>query len=172
MVHDSGLLELHDCTIWGNRESGDIGGGVGVYAASQWELVAPTLLLEGNSIRDNAGAGVFLDDAAAVRSGNDGAQNGPDLLVQGDACHSPEDGYLEVPEAEVCPVFDRPVCELEFAWDLELADIDPALPPPFSELDEARTRVYPSRPVRDRDPTYPAAMEPVLQRLGDDHRGH
>ncbi len=192
VVYDGGILVISDSTLVGNSESTNVGGGVGVFAATQWEMVAPTLilerniigdhpvagvwlrldgshqltdntitsstglphgvttrcgdgvyavgvgawdgtqglLLEGNSISGNAGAGLFLDDAAAVLSDNSWAKNDPDLFVQGELCQAPEDGYDEAPEAQLCPAFDRPACELEFAWDLELADLEARLPPP------------------------------------------
>ncbi len=183
-----GTLLLEDSVITGTGSSVDLGGGVGVYAADQWEAGSPYvqvagctitdnlvagvhltgagsylfgdnhisgsrglahgsttrcgdgvyaggvmpwdgstgLLLEGNAIEDNQGAGLLLDDAWATLSGNDWSANEPDLLAQGGACLSPREDYAEAPNREVCPEWDRPTCQLEFRLNLSVEDIQSA----------------------------------------------
>ncbi len=100
--------------------------GDGVYArdVAAWDG-ASGLLLEDNSITGNRGAGLFLDESWAALAGNDWAGNGPDLLVQGQACLEPLPAYAEAPDRIYCPEWDRPVCELDFRMNLGVADIDP-----------------------------------------------
>ncbi len=191
-VVSEGALELTSCTIAGTGQSVNLGGGVGVFAAEQWDWDPPSLiledssisehpiagawltgsgryqlignsfsggtglahgpgtrcgdgvyaarasawdgttglLLEGNTISGNAGAGLFLDNGWAALDGNSWLGGNPDLLVQGDACMSPREDWDEVPAGDVCPEWDEPVCELVFTLSLYVADIDPSLPPP------------------------------------------
>ncbi len=181
-----GTLDIRSSTISGSRESVNLGGGVGVFAAEErgWdppelivsdsvitdnivagvyvagegsyvirrsEIAGSTgvvhgstarcgdgvyasgvsawdgssgLLLEGNTITDHAGAGLFLDDAHAMLAGNDWSGNEPDLWVEGDGCLEPREDWVEAPEQEVCPEWDRPACVLEY-W-LALDVVDPA----------------------------------------------
>jgi hypothetical protein len=179
-------LEIRSSVITGTRESVNLGGGVGIYAAAAWDrppaqlLVSDTsiadhpvaglwlqgdgryqldslsvtgaqgiphgtttrcgdgiyaagtpawdgsagLSIEGSTVSDNRGAGLFLDDGWAQLAGNAWWDNGPDLLVQGEACLSPRDDWAEVPDSTLCPTWDQPTCELGFAFDLSVAQID------------------------------------------------
>ncbi len=192
VVADAGTLELSSTTLSGTGEAADLGGGVGVFAAQQWDGGPPSmvltdcsitsnpvaaawfgsdgryeiagstladsagisfgstsrcgdgvfargtsawdgssgLLLESNAISDNAGAGLFLDASSASLAGNSWEDNDPDLLVQGPACLEPRDDWAEAPDSEICPEWDRPVCELEFHLTLEVEAIEPAMPLP------------------------------------------
>ncbi len=194
-----GVLELSSTSISGTVQSVDLGGGVGVYAAPQWDLDPPSLritdsvltdnlvagafivgegsyqledntisgslgvahglgtrcgdgvyaagitawdgtsglLLDNNTIHDNTGAGLFLDDAAAVLTGNSWSDNDPDLLVQGEACLEPLDAYAEAPTSDVCPTWDRPACDLLFHLNLATDRIDPELRLPTAGLPSA-----------------------------------
>ncbi len=189
-----GNLEIDASTISGTGTSANLGGGVGVYAANQWELGSPTvllqdnvltdnlvagawfglggsyqltgndisgnksvdhgmasrcgdgvyaieteawdgssgLLLEGNTFSGNEGAGVLLDEAQVSLVDNCWSENNPDLLAQGEACQSPPDEWLEVPENEICPVWDRPTCDLAFVLSLHIEEAEPGMPPPPS----------------------------------------
>ncbi|MFH1463469.1 MAG: right-handed parallel beta-helix repeat-containing protein [Pseudomonadota bacterium] len=94
--------------------------GDGVYATgiAAWDG-EHGLLLDENSLNGNAGAGLLLDGAAAALHANTWGGNDPDLWVQGEACLSPRDDYAEAPTSEICPTWDRAVCDLEFtlmAW--------------------------------------------------------
>jgi hypothetical protein len=88
------------------------------------------LLLEGNTLGGNAGAGLFLDDSWAALGGNTWSSNDPDLWIQGDACLSPRDDWAEAPTSVVCPEWDRPTCPLSFSLGLTVSDADPSIPPP------------------------------------------
>ncbi len=96
--------------------------GDGVYAA---DIGAEELLLSGNIISDAEGVGLFLNDAWATLSGNTWTDNELDLLVQGEACLTPLEGYDEVGSSEICPAFDSPSCHLDFSLTLEVSEIDP-----------------------------------------------
>ncbi len=102
--------------------------GDGVYAAgvSAWDG-STGLLLEDCAIAEHAGTGLFLDDAHAMLSGTTWGSNEPDLLVQGEACLTPLEGYGEAPVREICPEWDQPTCALEFRLNLVAAEIDPAI---------------------------------------------
>ncbi len=104
--------------------------GDGVYAAGStaWQG-SSGLRMSGNTITGNAGAGLFLDDAAATLGGNAWSGNDPDLLVQGAACLSPRDDYAEAPDSEICPAWDQPTCELFLRLDLDVADIETGMAP-------------------------------------------
>lgn len=187
-----GTLEIRSTTISSTRESANLGGGVGVYAADQWDWGAATmslqdsvitdhpvagvwvghsgsytltgntitggtgldhgpttrcgdgvyaigtsawdgesgLMLQHNAIRGNAGAGLFLDEALATIEENTWGHNEPDLQVQGPACSSSSDAYDEVPDAEICPGWDAPVCEVASALGIVVDDIEPSMAPP------------------------------------------
>ncbi len=105
--------------------------GDGVFAAgtTAWEE-SSGLVVQDCALTSNNGAGLFLDDASAQLSGNAWSGNEPDLWLQGDACRSPSDDYDGVPSTEICPTWDQPTCELEFRLNLEVAQLDPAIPPP------------------------------------------
>ncbi len=105
------------------------GDGVYARAASAWDA-GSGLLLQGNTLSDNTGAGLFLDDASAALDGNLWQANTPDLLVQGEACLSPGDDWAEAPSSEICPAWDRPSCDLEFHLSLDIEDIVTSRPPP------------------------------------------
>ncbi len=183
-----GALEISESEITDTLQSANLGGGVGVFAARQWDEDPPSLvvsdssiednfvagawlagsgsyvlegnritsstaiphgstdrcgdgvyaagteawdgleglLLSGNTLSDNQGGGVFLDNALAQLSSNTWSGNDPDLWVQGAACLSPRDDWTEAPESEICPEWSRPVCDLEFVLNLGTADLDPA----------------------------------------------
>ncbi len=191
VVIHGGDMEIHSSTISGTGEGADLGGGVGIYAAEQWNLGPPSLVvtdtvvtdhqvagtwfagegsyqltgnsisggsgvphgattrcgdgvyaagttawdggsglaLEGNAFTENAGAGLFLDAAAASLDGNTWAHNAPDLLVQGETCQAPCEDWSEAPSSEICPTWERPTCELAFQLNLDVADIDQAMAP-------------------------------------------
>ncbi len=105
--------------------------GDGVFAAGlgAWDG-AEGLLLQDNAIRDNAGAGLFLDDAGALLQTNAWSDNEPDLLVQGEACLEPQDDWEDAPSREICPPWTEPTCELLFSVNFGITDIAPALAPP------------------------------------------
>ncbi len=104
--------------------------GDGVFAAdtAAWDG-SSGLVLEGNTFVGNTGAGLFLDDAWATLGGNTWSDNQPDLFVQGEACLDPLGGYSEAPDQELCPAWDRPTCELMFSLSLDVADLNPGMPP-------------------------------------------
>ncbi len=186
VVVDGGSIAIARSTIHGTRESVNLGGGVGVFAALQFDWEPASLLvrdstitdhsvagaylqghgsyrLEGTVISDssgvehgaaircgdgvqaagvtawdggsgfllqdniilqNAGAGLFLDDASAALDGNAWSNNAPDLLVQGVTCLEPREDYGEAPSSEICPEWDRPTCHLDFRLNLDTEDID------------------------------------------------
>ncbi len=107
--------------------------GDGVFAAGTkvWDG-SSGLLMEGNTLSDNTGAGLFLDDAAVLLDGNSWSDNAPDLMVQGEACLAPPEDWAEAPTSEICPTWDRPTCELALSFSLAVVDIAPAMPPPPS----------------------------------------
>jgi len=83
------------------------------------------LLLENNELLDGLGAGVFLDDATAMLSGNSYSNNAVDLVHQGTDCSSPPDGHdgeAFSSDVELCPTYDYATCGDEFALYLTLAD--------------------------------------------------
>ncbi len=189
VVTYEGDMDIHASTISDTRESADLGGGVGIFAADQLSLGAPSLrvtdttithnpvagaylagegsyqlsgntieggtgvshgatsrcgdgvyaagttawdgnsglTLEGNAISDNAGAGLFLDDASAQLDGNSWDGNDPALWVQGESCLAPRDDWTEAPSSEICPIWDRPSCALMFS--LNFAITEPAMAP-------------------------------------------
>ncbi len=123
--------------------------GDGVYAVgtTAWDG-GSGLALEGNALTDNAGAGLFLDAAEALLDGNTWEDNSPDLLVQGEACSEPSEDWDEAPSTEICPVWDRPACELEFDFDLLVEQIDPAMAPsmaPVRRLEPVPVELVPIR---------------------------
>ncbi len=192
VVANEAALEIRSSTISSTLEGADLGGGVGIHAASVWGSTTPSLLvvdstisdnlvagtwlrgegsyrivdttitggigvahgattrcgdgvfasgvpawdgrtglsIEGSTLSSNQGAGLFLDDASAWLDGNSWSSNDPDLLVQGEACLSPDEGWSEVPSSEICPTWDQPTCESEFRLDITPAELDPAMPPP------------------------------------------
>jgi hypothetical protein len=105
------------------------GDGVFARGVAAWDGTSG-LLLDGNTLTGNAGAGLLLDDASAMLGGNTWTGNAPDLWVQGDACLSPRDDWAEAPTSEVCPEWDRPTCDLAFSLTLMIVDATPSLPPP------------------------------------------
>ncbi len=181
-----GVLDIADSEITDTQQSANLGGGVGVFAAEQWDWGPPSitvrdsvisgnqvagawlagagryvltdnevsasaavphgatircgdgvyatgieagtersgLQLSGNRFEGNQGSGLFLDDAHAELAGNTWTGNEPDLWVQGDACLSPGDDWVEAPTSEVCPEWDRPACELEFVLNLSVSEIE------------------------------------------------
>ncbi len=122
------LLDNHFVGSLGVAHGGSARCGDGVYASgiSAWEGDSG-LLLDGNVIEGNAGAGLLLDNAAALLSGNSWVDNGLDLVVQGEACLAPESGYAEVPSSEICPAWDRPVCGLHFTLTLNVQEVEASL---------------------------------------------
>lgn len=81
------------------------------------------LYLQGNTLRDGHGAGLFLDGATATLAGNDWASNSTDVVAQGGSCAVPPDGLDTEPVAstELCPVWDYSTCGDEFELYLELS---------------------------------------------------
>ncbi|MFH1463471.1 MAG: right-handed parallel beta-helix repeat-containing protein [Pseudomonadota bacterium] len=224
---NAGALEIRSSTISGTREGVDLGGGVGVFAAQQWDWEPPSLLvadstlsdnlaagvwlagegsyqltgnrisgsaalpfgsrtrcgdgvyarstaawdggegllLSDNALMENHGAGLFLDDGYAMLSRDSWSGNAPDLWVQGDACLTPREDWAEAPNAEICPEWDRPTCDLAFALSLDIADVDPALPPPPAWLPMAsRSPHLPALPTPARPPIR-AAFSPLIPPL-------
>jgi len=100
------------------------------------------LLLENNELLDGLGAGLFLDKASALLSGNSYADNAVDLVMQGGDCETPPDGYDGEEfssKVEFCPSFDYATCGDEFSLYLTLeepesghgeAPLRPGLPGP------------------------------------------
>ncbi len=131
--------------------------GDGVFAAAveAWDDV-DGLLLSGNTVADNQGSGLFLDDAHALLSDNTWTGNPSDLWLQGDACMSPRAEYAEVPTHEICPEWDRPACDLFYGLGLTLAEVEPArawisspapdTPPPAAPAAAARCSARPWSP--------------------------
>ncbi len=82
VAHDAGTMEIHASTISGSRESVDLGGGVGIYAAHPMGLAPPSLLVTDSSISDNPVAGVWLHGTGDYRlegvtvSGGNGVPHG------------------------------------------------------------------------------------------------
>ncbi len=220
---DSGTMEIRSSTISGARESINLGGGAGVYAAQPWGWAPPAMLvvdtafsdnlvggawfhgegeyrlegvaitggigvphgtttrcgdgvyatgvaawdgsaglsIQGSTLLGNRGAGLFLDNASARLDDNAWSDNHSDLLVQGEACLTPRDDYAEAPNAEICPVWERPTCALAFGLMIAAAEIDPAMPPPPMPILSGaefqsrgsrndRTHALPSAPGRPR----------------------
>ncbi len=123
------------------------GDGVFATGTTVWDG-SSGLVLAGNEIFDNMGAGLFLDDAAALLEGNTWLGNAPDLLVQGEACLLPQEDWADAPNSEICPTWDRPTCELAFRLNLVVVDFENAMPPPSA--------AFPFPPRRE----HPAAREP------------
>ncbi len=79
----AGSLELRSCSISGSRESTDIGGGVGIYAAEQLGAAAPELSVRDCIVRDNPVAGVHVAGHGSYSivgnqiSGSTGVRHGP-----------------------------------------------------------------------------------------------
>ncbi len=125
-----GDYQLSSNTISGSRGVPHGNGrrcGDGVYAR---DTSTAGLSLDDNWMYGNAGAGLFLDDGSATLGGNTWDENDIDLLVQGQACLSSDDDYSAVPTTDICPLWDRPSCELLFGLALDVADVEPARPPP------------------------------------------
>ncbi len=120
--------EITGSTAVSHGNGSRCGDGVFASGVSAWEATQG-LQLEGNTLTDNQGAGLFLDDGRAQLSGNSWSGNAPDLLVQGEACLEPGADYPEAPEAEICPTWDQPTCELYLALNLAIAEIPTALGP-------------------------------------------
>ena len=80
------------------------------------------LYLEGNTLRESHGAGLFLDGASATLAGNDWSGNTVDVVAQGTTCAEPPDGLdIEpVTSTELCPTWDYSTCGDEFELYLEL----------------------------------------------------
>ncbi len=124
--------------------------GDGVYAigTDAW-TGASGLLLSGNTLANNQGGGLFLDDAHVQLEGNSWTGNDPDLWIQGDACLSPHEDWAEAPTSEICPVWDRPACEMEFSLVMQTSDIEPArsrLPAIGIHFPQFRPSVSPAPP--------------------------
>jgi parallel beta-helix repeat protein len=150
VVRDSTISDNRVAGVWltgsgsyklsGNRVSGtaDVPPrsttrcGDGVYAAGTgaWDGTSG-LLLDGNTLADNQGAGLFLDNGWADLEGNTWSGNSPDLWAQGEACLTPREDYAEAPESEICPKHDRTPCDLLFSLIPDISDIDSARPPPL-----------------------------------------
>ncbi len=169
----------------GNSFTGGVGvphgGGLrcgdGVYAreVNSWDGQTG-LLLDGNVISDNVGAGLFLDDAWVSLQDNAWERNEPDLLSQGDACHSPGDDFSGVPVVELCPQWDRPTCDVAFRLNLRAADpAQHGLEPPSAPATVPNPLVWdlPSRLTRPSSPHLPLIetprfpMDEVRPRVGD-----
>ncbi len=130
--------------------------GNGVYAAGTAAWDGDTgLWLAGNTLADNTGAGVFLNDASVMLDGNSWTDNEPDLLVQGEACLEPADDWSEAPVREICPDWDQPSCDLLFSLRMGTMDIDPTMPPPPTLLRA------PARPTS----TAPTGLDGDVRRL-------
>ncbi len=106
------------------------------------------LLLGGNQLDGQSGAGLFLDDAWASLEGNSWQDAELDLLVQGEACLSPLEGYQEAPLADICPQWTEPSCALAFTWLAEVAQLEDS-----RSLQAARLAAVPQRaPDPRREP--------------------
>ncbi len=80
--------------------------------------------LQGCTLHDSARAGLLLDGSSAALSGNVYADNGVDLILQGDGCDSPPAGSDEASTVESCPEYDyyTSTCELDLV--VEAADAE------------------------------------------------
>ncbi len=110
--------------------------GDGVYAVGvdAWDG-SSGLLLQGNTVMGNEGAGLFLDESWAALDGNTWQDNDPDLLVQGEACLEPRRDYAEAPVQEICPEYDHPTCPCMFNLVFGVQVLDPAkLVPPGATI--------------------------------------
>ncbi|MBW2257605.1 MAG: right-handed parallel beta-helix repeat-containing protein, partial [Deltaproteobacteria bacterium] len=95
--------------------------GDAVYAR---EVTAPWdgslgLSLQGNTIQDADGAGVFLDGATATLSGNTYAGNAFDVVQQRCSGVDGPSGIGEAGTTELCPAYDHLVAPLSFQLYLE-----------------------------------------------------
>ncbi len=145
-IDGDGIYQLSGNTIsdnYGVAHGSTTRCGDGVFArgCEPWDG-ATGLLLEGNTISGNAGAGLMLDGSSALLEGNTWFDNAPDLLVQGAACSEAQDDWSEAPSAELCPSWDRPTCELSFSLKLISSIIEARMPPPLAP--EARPATAPS----------------------------
>ena len=112
------------------------------------------VLLEDNTFRDSAGAGVFLDGSSALLSGNTYIDNAADLWQQNcDGVPLPL-GFGEAPVTELCPGYDHITAPVVFHLYLEEVlskrSLELALDFPMAvPLVEPLTPL-PSRPPTDR----------------------
>jgi hypothetical protein len=123
-----GSFRLQDNTLQGGE--GETRGtlvrcGDAVYArdgATAWDG-ATGLYLEGNTLRDGNGAGLFLDGATATLAGNDWDANKVDIVAQGGSCAVPPEGMdaEAVGSTELCPTWDYSTCSDEFELYMEIA---------------------------------------------------
>jgi hypothetical protein len=143
-LNGSGRFTVLGCTFSGSAGVPHGAGtrcGDGVYASATGSWGGSWgLLLGSNTIQDNAGAGVLLDAGSATLSGNAWGGNDLDLVAQGPSCAEDAETYDEAPAREVCPLWDRPTCALEFSFDLEIADLATERPPPPSRHRARATR--------------------------------
>ncbi len=110
------------------------------------------LLLEGNHLADGLTAGLFLDEASATLRDNSYANNGIDLIRQGEACDTPPEGFQDDPIAlaELCPGYDYGTCVDTYTVVMELP-----------ELADARSRAV-LQPHLPPVPVQPALAPPRL----------
>jgi hypothetical protein len=104
--------------------------GDAVYATggvAAWDEDTQTgLLVQGNTLRDSAGAGVFLDGSVATLADNTWTSNTIDLVQQ--RCESTvaltDEAVVGVPTLELCPAQNHAVAELDYALILVEAALD------------------------------------------------
>ena len=122
------------------------------------------LLLENNTFRDSAGAGVFLDGSSALLSSNSYIDNAVDLWQQDCEGVPLPMGMEEAAVVELCPEYDRITAPLEFHLVLEEVlskkseDRATELPMALPFLDPLPP--LPSRPMADLPMALPL-LEPL-----------
>ncbi len=82
------------------------------------------LKLEGNTLQQGRGAGLFLDESSAWVSGNSWQDNVVDLVVQGSACDSQPEGLEEgeLDSMELCPTYDYSICDDRLDLKVQLSN--------------------------------------------------
>jgi hypothetical protein len=90
------------------------------------------LELTGNTLREGRGAGLFLDNASALATGNSFEALDLDLVVQGEGCDVPPQGLdtSTLASVELCPTWDYSTCGDHFELMLELSDPEALMVPP------------------------------------------
>ena len=122
--------EGSSCQLVGNELSGGVGHELAPGVHAHGDAVFATggmpawdgtsgLLLENNTLRDSAGAGVFLHGSSALLSSNTYLDNAVDVWQQ--ACEETPSpvGVEEAPVTELCPLHDRITAPIEFHLILE-----------------------------------------------------
>ena len=188
-VANSSILENPSAGVWLSEEGSYSLSGNTIHGGDGWKRESLTkcgdavyardgvtawdgssgLLLEDNELLNGLGAGLFLDDATGMLSGNAYADNAVDLVMQGADCATPPEGFEEeaLGSAELCPSYDYATCGDEFSLVLTLAVPEtghggafmrPGLPAP-------RALQVPATPAALSHAFHPLALLPSTPRL-------